>query len=159
MDEAALLRIGEILEAAPEVYVPAHHLWASLQEEGYLEGVDAAAFRVALEQDPRFDVFAPGGTEDRPPDMPDADEDPLARWGVKLASRPLTPDRVIDGLIHNLARLNEAVIRAWEQRPQDDPATEALLREVQNRIEDLGGEIRRALAADDEREARDEEAP
>ncbi len=132
MDEPTRARLVEILEVAPEIYLPAGRLLEMLQAEALAAGLDRPAFLEALQADPLFELLG----------APAPDQAPLPEPGVKLAGRALTAEAVMTALAHNLAQLNEALLRAWESRPAGDPQTEKMLLEVLERAEELGEEIR-----------------
>ncbi len=138
MDEPTRARMIAILESAPEIYLPIGRLLAMLQEDGLASGLDLAAFSAVLRADPLFEVLEAGG-----PDRGAGEKAPAAATpGVKLAARALTPEALMTALAHNLAQLNDALLRAWDGRPAGDPETEAMLLEVLARAEELGKEIR-----------------
>ncbi|OGO11136.1 MAG: hypothetical protein A2Y93_13075 [Chloroflexi bacterium RBG_13_68_17] len=142
MDESTRARLVEILEAAPEIYLPAGRLLETLQGQDLAVGLDRAAFLTALRADPLFELLEVGGPDREPGPGEQGPVGAAVEPGVKLAARALTADAVMTALAHNLAQLNEALLRAWESRPAGDEQTEAMLLEVLTRAEELGKEIR-----------------
>lgn len=138
MDETTLARAIEALEHNPEIYVPVEGLWLLLRSEGLALDLEREAFQRELEQDPRFEFTAP-------PVLPGlGDEaDQAARSGphVKLAARKVTTDAVLGILAHNVEQLNQALLRAWENRPPGDDRAEAMLVEAMAKAERLRREI------------------
>ena len=142
MDANTLSRTLEILETAPEIYLPVERLWLTLRTEGLAIDLDREGFQRELEADPRIEFSAP-------PVLPSAGG--LAGLGlaagphVKLASRPVTTDAVLDILEHNIEQLNEVLLRAWENRPPGDDRAEAMLVEAMAKAEKLRSEIREVI--------------
>lgn len=148
MDEQAYARLIEMLEAAPEVYLPLGKLWQALRADGLDGGISFDGLRQALQADERFEILTPGrasasiGMEIEGLEP----ESPLAGPAVKLADRPITTEAVMTGLSHNLDQLSQAIQHAWEGRPPGDAEAEAVLLEVLKRVEELGKEIRNLAA-------------
>jgi len=132
MDEPTRARLVEILDAAPEIYLPLGRLLEMLQAQGLAAGLDRTALLESLRADPLFELLGARL----------ADQELAPEPGVKLAGRALTTEAVMSALAHNLAQLNEALLRAWESRPAGDAQTETMLLEVLARAEELGKEIR-----------------
>jgi len=132
MDEPTRARLVEILEAAPEIYLPLGRLLEMLQAQGLADGLDRMGLLESLRADPLFELLGARL----------ADQELAPEPGVKLAGRALTTEAVMSALAHNLAQLNEALLRAWESRPAGDAQTETMLLEVLARAEELGKEIR-----------------
>ena len=139
MDANTLSRAIEILEDDPEIYLPVERLWLTLRTEGLAMDLDRESFQRELEADSRFDFTAP-------PVLLSADE--TASFGlaagphVKLSSRQVTTDAVLDILEHNVDQLHEVLLRAWENRPLGDDRAEAMLVEAMAKAEKLRSEIR-----------------
>ncbi|HLB63235.1 MAG TPA: hypothetical protein VJJ46_00215 [Anaerolineales bacterium] len=139
MDATTLARSIDILENDPEIYLPVERLWLTLRTEGLAMDLDRESFQRELEADSRFDFTAP-------PVLLSADE--TASFGlaagphVKLSSRQVTTDAVLDILEHNVDQLHEVLLRAWENRPLGDDRAEAMLVEAMAKAEKLRSEIR-----------------
>lgn len=142
MDADLLSRALEILETAPEIYLPVERLWLALRSEGLALDLDLPAFQRELEADSRFEFSAP-------PVLLSAGE--AAGLGlpsgphVKLASRAVTTDAVLDILEHSIQQLNEVLLRAWENRPPGDDRAETVLVEAMAKAEKLRSEIREVI--------------
>jgi hypothetical protein len=156
MDELTLGLIIRILEADPEPYVPIERLWQIVHQEGLALDLDLQAFGADLHADPRFEftqspVLSPGrGGERQSPEEVQQELSALGLYSgvrVKLASRKVTPDDVLAGLVHNLDLVNQALLRAWDNRPRGDAEAEAMLVEAMAKAEKLGKEIREVIAA------------
>jgi hypothetical protein len=100
--------------------------------------VDLKAFQHQLEADPRFEFSAPPV----PPGWVEAvGPEALAGPHVKLAARKVTTEAVLEILTHNIEQLNQALLRAWENRPPGDDRAEAMLVEAMAKAERLRREI------------------
>jgi hypothetical protein len=138
LDETTLTRAIEALETDPEIYVPVERLWLFLRSEGLALDVDRESFQSQLEADARFEFSAPPV----PPGWMDvAGEASLAGPHVKLAARKVTTEAVLEILAHNVEQLNQALLRAWENRPPGDDRAEAMLVEAMAKAEKLRREI------------------
>lgn len=139
MDANTLSRAIEILETVPEIYLPVERLWLMLRSEGLASDLDRESLQHELEADSRFEFSAP-------PVLLSAEETAglglAAGPHVKLASRQVTTDAVLDILEHNVERLNEVLLHAWENRPPGDDRAEAMLVEALAKAEKLRSEIR-----------------
>lgn len=136
MDEKTLSRAIEILEAAPEIYLPLERLWLALRSEGLAADLDREALQRALEADARFEFSVPPVLAEEGGGLAGAGPH------VKLASRQVTTDAVLDILEHNANTLHEVLLRAWQNRPAGDDRAEAMLVEAMAKAEKLRSEIR-----------------
>lgn len=138
MDDKTLARTVEILESDPQIYLPVESLWLALRCEGLAADLDRETFQHDLEADPRFEFSAP-------PVFLSGEETAklgLAGPHVKLTTRQVTTDAVLDILEHNVDQLHEVLLRAWENRPPGDDQAEAMLVEAMAKAEKLRSEIR-----------------
>jgi hypothetical protein len=142
VDADLLSRVLEILGTVPEIYLPVERLWLTLRSEGLALDLDLPSFQRELEADSRFEFSAP-------PVLLSAGE--AAGLGlpsgphVKLASREVTTDAVLDILEHSIQQLNEVLLRAWENRPPGDDRAETVLVEAMAKAEKLHSEIREVI--------------
>jgi hypothetical protein len=138
LDDKTLARAIEILEVDPQIYLPVERLWLALRSEGLAADLDREAFQRDLEADSRFEFSAP------PVFLSGGETADLGLTGphVKLATRQVTTDAVLDILEHNVDQLHEVLLRAWENRPPGDDRAEAMLVEAMAKAEKLRGEIR-----------------
>lgn len=150
MDERALVRTIEILQTEPGLYLAVDQLWHRLRLEDLLGDIPLAEFQRQLEADSRFE-FTQGPV--LPGMSPEESQQALRALdlfsgpSVKLASRPITLDAVLNGLAHSLSQLEAALQRAWESRPPDDDQAEQLLRQAMERTDALRAEIERVIAS------------
>lgn len=150
MDERALVRTIEILQTEPGLYLAVEELWERLRQEGLLADSTPADLQLQLESDSRFE-FTQGPV--LPGMSPEESRQALRALdlfsgpSVKLASRPITLEAVLDGLAHSLSQLEAALQRAWESRPRDDDQAEQVLRQAMERTDALRAEIERVIAS------------
>ncbi len=139
MDERTITRIIEILETAPEFFVPVKKLWLMLQGEGLATDVELQDFYHTLQGNEQFE-FTPGvdhrgGFEDDP-QLADEMEREMEALGfysgslVKLASREMTAEDVFSAMARGLEKMNEAIQGAWDTRPEND-------REIEDQLLDI----------------------
>ena len=156
VDELALGLVVRILEADPDPYVPVERLWQTLHQEGLALDLELQAFEAELQADGRFEftqgpALPPAGAGEGQSSEEVGQE--LSALGfysgrrVKLASRKVTSDDVLAALVHNLELVNQALLRAWDNRPRGDPEAEAMLVEAMAKAERLGKEIREVIDA------------
>jgi hypothetical protein len=154
VNELALRLVVRILEADPDPYVPVERLWQTLHQEGL--DLDLQAFEAELQADDRFEftqgpALSPAGAgEGQSSEEVGQELSALGLYSgrrVKLASRKVTSDDVLAALVHNLELVNQALLRAWDNRPRGDPEAEAMLVEAMAKAEKLGKEIREVIGA------------
>jgi hypothetical protein len=156
VDKLALQLVVRILEADPDPYVPVERLWQTLHQEGLALDLDLQPFEDELQADNRFEftqapALPPAGAgEGQSTEDVGQELSALGLYSgrrVKLASRKVTSDDVLAGLVHNLELVNQALLRAWDNRPRGDPEAEAMLVEAMAKAEKLGKEIREVIDA------------
>jgi hypothetical protein len=139
MNNRMVSRVVEILETAPDFFMPVKKLWLRLQEEGLAQTIELEDFHRMLLSDERFE-FTPGvdykeGIEDTP-ELTQEMEPEMEALGfysgprVKLASREMTPEDVFAAMARNLAQMNAALQGAWETRPEDNQDVEDQLLDI-----------------------------
>lgn len=150
MDKHTLRRAAEILEAEPALYLAVDELWERLRQEGLLVDSTPDDLQRQLESDSRFE-FTQGPV--LPGMSPEESRQTLRALdlfsgpSVKLASRPVTLDAVLDGLAHSLSQLEAALQRAWEGRPPEDAQAEQVLRHAMERTDALRAEVERVITS------------
>ena len=146
MDKATLERALEILEKDPSFYLPVRDLWQKLRDEGLASDLEMEPFYTYLASDDQFEIMEQEG------------EDPSTFSGtrVKLASRQVTTDDVLEGLSQSLLALNQALLNAWETRPQGDEQTEGMLLDALSIAEELGREVKEVIKEQDAESDQDE---
>lgn len=155
MDKATEQRMIEILETDPDFYIPIKKLWLMLQAEGLALDLELEEFRAQLEADDRFEIEDFDDSLPGDPEVVAEIERDLEAMGffggprVKLASREMTAEDIIAGLLRSLERMNEALRGAWETRPEGDRETEeqlldalALGREMEEEVRQIVEERR-----------------
>lgn len=155
MSEQVLDRAIEVLEADPELYVPVKKLHRTLQNEG-VSSLALEDLYGLLIADPRFELIE--GTDTGLVDsefaaMMEQEMESLGFFSgprVKLAIREMSTDEVLDGLTRSLQQLNQALKGAWESRPEDDPETEAMLRDALSMAEQLEQDVRELTDSQEE---------
>ncbi len=154
MDDRTITRVIELLEAAPDFFVPVKKLWLMLQGARLALDISLEDFHQVLEGDVRFE-FTPGvdhkeGLEDEP-ELAEEMEQEMEALGfysgprVKLVSREMTAEDVFAAMARSLARMNEALQGAWETRPQDDQEIEDQLLDILAAGQKLEREIEELL--------------
>jgi hypothetical protein len=139
MDDNISSRVIEILETAPDFFVPVKKLWLMLQGEELALNLPLADFHKMLLNDKRFE-FVPSVEHTREfeddPEFAREMEREMESMGfysgprVKLVSREMTPEDVFDAMTRSLTRMNEALQGAWETRPEDDQMLEDQLLDI-----------------------------
>jgi hypothetical protein len=156
MDEVALARLIQLLESEPEPFVLLERLWQSLRQEGLLAEAEPDQFLRDLASDERFELLPAS------PSPAQADGEPVSRFGasrLRLVSRPVTADDVALGLARNVDLLNQALLKAWENRPAGDAEAEQVLLEAMARTGDLVKEIQEVVEALRARSSREDDKP
>ncbi|MGB9775992.1 MAG: hypothetical protein ACPLYD_12255 [Anaerolineae bacterium] len=151
MDKPTEQKVIEILETDPDFYVPIKKLWLMLQAEGLALDLELEEFRAQLEADDRFEIedfddSLPGDPEEVA--EIERDLEALGFFGgprVKLASREMTAEDIMAGLLRSLERMNEALRGAWEARPEEDWETEEGLLNALAMGQEMEEEIRRVM--------------
>lgn len=161
MDRPTEQRVIEILETDPDFYVPIKKLWLMLQAERLALDLELEEFQAQLEADDRFeaedfDDSLPG----EPEEVAEIERDleALGFFGgprVKLASREMTAEDFMAGLLRSLERMNEALRGAWETRPEGNREIEAELLDALALGQKMEEEIRQMM----EERRRKNEAP
>lgn len=150
MDDPVLRRAAEILETEPGLYLAVEELWERLRHEGLLADSTPDDLQHMLQSDSRFEVtqgpVLPGMTLEGSRQTLRA-LDLFSGPSVKLVSRPITLDAVLEGLTHSLRQLETALQRAWRSRPPKDEKTEQVLRQAMERTDALRAEIERVIAS------------
>jgi hypothetical protein len=146
MDKATLDRAIEILEKDPSFYLPVRDLWLALREQGLARDLELEPFYTFLAGDDQFEIMEQEG----------GDPTSLSGARVKLASRQVTTDDVLEGLSQSLLALNQALRNAWETRPQGDEQTEGLLLDALSIAEELGREVKEVIKEQDAESDQDE---
>ena len=151
MDKPTEQRVIEILETDPDFYVPIKKLWLMLQGEGLALDLELDEFRAQLEADDRFEIedfddSLPG----EPEEVAEIEQEleALGFFGgprVKLASREMTAEDIMAGLLRSLQRMNEALRGAWETRPEGDWETEEELLDALAIGQEMEEEIRQII--------------
>jgi len=139
MNDRVITRVIEILESAPDFYVPVKKLWLMCQGEGLGLDLELDDLHRTLMDDERFE-FTPGvdhteGFEDDPEFAAEMEREMEALGfysgpRVKLASREMAAEDIFAAMARSLARMNEALQGAWETRPEDDQETEDQLLDI-----------------------------
>lgn len=151
MDPQTEHRLIEILETDPDFYVPIKKLWLMLQAEGLALDLELEEFRAQLEADDRFEIE---DFDDSLPGEPEEvaeierDLEAMGFFGgprVKLASREMTAEDIMAGLLRSLQRMNEALRGAWETRPEGDWETEEDLLNALAMGQEMEDEIRQMI--------------
>lgn len=152
--DGSIIRVIEILETAPDFYVPIKKLWLMLQGEGLALNVELEGFQRMLASDERFE-FTPevDHTEgfDDDPDFAEEMEMEMEALGfysgprVKLVSREMMAEDVFAAMSRSLTRMNEALQGAWETRPEGDQETEDQLLEILAAGQKLDREIQELI--------------
>lgn len=144
-------RVIEILETDPDFYVPIKKLWLMLQAEGLALDLELEEFQAQLEADDRFEIeYLDDSLPGEPEEVAEIERDleALGFFGgprVKLASREMTAEDVIAGLLRSLERMNEALRGAWETRPEGDREMEAELLDTLALGQKMEEEIRQMM--------------
>ncbi|MEW6568076.1 MAG: hypothetical protein AB1449_07905 [Chloroflexota bacterium] len=150
MDERTLARTVEILQGEPAPYLAVDQLWERLRQEGLLAETSLEDFQRQLASDPRFEFtqgpILPGMSPEESRQTLRA-LDLVSGPSVKLASRPVTLDALLDGLAHSLHQLEAALEHAWQTRPPGDAQAEQVLRQAMERADVLRSGIERVIAA------------
>ena len=139
MNDRVITRVIEILEIAPDFYVPVKKLWLMCQGEGLGLDLELDDRHRMLMDDERFE-FTPGvdhteGFEDDPEFAAEMERE-MESLGfysgprVKLVSREMAAEDIFAAMARSLARMNEALQGAWETRPEDDQETEDQLLDI-----------------------------
>ena len=124
MDTQTEQRLMEILETDPDFYVPIKKLWLMLQGEGLALDLELEEFQAQLEADDRFEIEDFDDSLPGDPEVVAEIERDLEAMGffggprVKLASREMTAEDIMAGLLRSLQRMNEALRGAWETAPR-----------------------------------------
>lgn len=151
MDKPTEQRLIEILETDADFYVPIKKLWLMLQAEGLALDLELEEFQSQLEADDRFEIE---DLDDSLPGEPEEvaeierDLEALGFFGgprVKLASREMTAEDIMAGLLRSLERMNEALRGAWETRPQGDRETKEELLNALALGQEMEEEIRQMI--------------
>ena len=139
MDDQSINQVIEILETAPDFFVPVKKLWLMLQSRELAQDIELEDFHRMLTQDDRFE-FTPGVDHkeefEDDPEMAEEMERELEALGfysgprVKLTSREMTPEDVFGAMARSLTRMNEALEGAWETRPEGDQQVEDQLLDI-----------------------------
>ncbi len=151
MDIQAEQRLIEILETDPDFYVPIKKLWLMLQAEGLAMDLELDEFQAWLEADDRFEIedfddSLPGDPEEVAELERELEEMGFFGWPrVKLASREMTAEDIMAGLLRSLERMNEALRGAWETRPRGDRETEGQLLDALALGYEMEEEIRQVM--------------
>lgn len=151
MDRPTEQRVIEILETDPDFYVPIKKLWLMLQAEGLALDLELEEFQAQLEADDRFEIeYLDDSLPGEPEEVAEIERDleALGFFGgprVKLASREMTAEDVIAGLLRSLERMNEALRGAWETRPEGDREMEAELLDTLALGQKMEEEIRQMM--------------
>jgi len=151
MDKLIITRVVEILETAPDFFVPVKKLWLMLQGEQLALNIELEDFHLMLMADERFE-FTPG--VDYREEFEEAAEfaedmeremEALGFYSgprVKLVSREMVAEDAFAAMARSLTRMNEALQRAWETRPEDDLEIEDQLLDILAAGQKLEREIR-----------------
>ena len=139
MDKATLERTIEILQKDPSFYMLVRDLWLALREEGLASDLEMEPFYTHLAGDDQFEIMEQEG----------GDQTSISGARVKLASRQVTTDDVLEGLSQSLLALNQALLTAWETRPEGDDQTEGLLLDALSIAEELGREVKEVIKEQD----------
>ncbi len=151
MDKQTEQRVIEILETDPDFYVPIKKLWLMLQAEGLALDLELEEFRAQLEADDRFEIEDFDDSLPGDPEVVAEIERDLEAMGffggprVKLASREMTAEDIVAGLLRSLERMNEALRGAWETRPEGDRETEEQLLDALALGHEMEEEIRQMI--------------
>ncbi len=143
MEEGAWRRVIEVLEAAPQFFMPVRDLWRMLREEGTLTA-DLYTFYTQLAADERFELIKGLESEGELGEGLSLLSEALGGLGgpqVKLASRKMTAEDVFAGLRQSLHQLREALHEAWEERPEMDAETDEQLLQAIAAAEKLEREV------------------
>ncbi len=156
MSDPTIERVSEILETDPDFYVPVKKLWLMVQADGLATDTELSEFQAMLEADDRFE-FAEGvdhnaGFEDDPELAAEmqAEMEALGFFSgprVKLTSREMTKEDVFAAMARHLQRMNDALLGAWETRP-DDPEVEDDLIDLLLASQRLGREMSQLIAGE-----------
>jgi len=151
MDTQTEQRLMEILETDPDFYVPIKKLWLMLQGEGLALDLELEEFQAQLEEDDRFEIEDFDDSLPGDPEVVAEIERDLEAMGffggprVKLASREMTAEDIMAGLLRSLQRMNEALRGAWETRPEGDWETEEELLDALAIGQEMEEEIRQII--------------
>lgn len=150
MDERTLSRVIEILENAPDFFVPVKKLWLTLQGEGLALDVDLPDFYNMLLNNGQFELASGVDHEEGfdDPAVAEEMENEMESLGfysgprVKLVSREMTAEDIFVGLARSLKQMNKALQNAWDSRPEDHQETEDQLLEILAAGQKLEREVR-----------------
>jgi hypothetical protein len=167
MDDLVTARIIEILEAAPDFFVPVKKLWLMLQGEGLVLDIELESFHRMLAAGERFE-FTPGvdhqeGFEEDP-ELVEEMEREMEALGfysgprIKLVSREMTAEDVFAAMTRSLARMNEALQGVWETRPESDTELEDQLLDILAAGQKLEREVHELIDQQDRPEQDEERA-
>jgi|YNPBryBLVA2012_1023415.scaffolds.fasta_scaffold01348_11 Asp-tRNA(Asn)/Glu-tRNA(Gln) amidotransferase A subunit family amidase len=145
MDEQAWNRVIEILETTPHFFVPVRDMWRMLRDEGTLPAdLDLYTFYSRLAADERFEMIEGIDSNGELGENLSLLAEAMGGLGgpqVKLASRLMTADDVFEGLRQSLRQLREALLGAWETRPETDAETDSQLLQAISAAEQLEQEV------------------
>ncbi|MEE9224735.1 MAG: hypothetical protein V3U68_00875 [Bacteroidota bacterium] len=160
MYEHILEETGRLLEQDQDVIVPVKKVWRQVRqiaEDNDWRMPSLAEFTSILMQDDRFEFMPEQESideEELPDEEREEEEVEAERFGfyagqrVKLARIQLTPDRLGDIIRRKVDDTMEALMKAWEDRPGGDGATEDKLLEVLSRTQKLQQEVQEAFSED-----------
>jgi len=157
--ERSLNEAERILAADKDIIVAVKKVWMDVSREGQSQGFEVPNlpdFTAMLEGDLRFEFFPTHQSlkddlEDPiPHDSPEETE--MEQMGffagdrVKLRKVELTP-QVLGTIIRSkVDRTMEALTKAWDLRPEGDPATEDRLLEILAKTQKLQSEVKKTFA-------------
>lgn len=145
MDEQAWKRIIEILETTPQFFVPVRDMWQMLRDEGTLPAtLDLYTFYTQLAADERFEMIEGIDSDGELGENLSLLAEAMGGLGgpqVKLASRQMTAEDVFAGLRQSLHDLKEALLEAWETRPETDAEADSQLLQAIAAAEQLEQEV------------------
>lgn len=153
MNESTLNRVIEILQTDPDFYVPVKKVWLTIRQEGLSPDISLEEFQAQLEADERFEFI--GGVDHsqgfQDPELAAQMKQDAEAMGffsgprVKLKARAMKAQDVIAGLSRSLNQLNEVLKEAWNNRPEEDPQAEEMLRDALTMAEQLEQEIQEII--------------
>ncbi|MBN1260517.1 MAG: hypothetical protein JXB35_07535 [Anaerolineae bacterium] len=116
MQDPITARVLQILEEAPEAFVPVATLYEALARQGALSCFDEAAFQQLLETDERFLVIGGLNTtlvlDEEITNGLEVLSALTGPWAL-LRSRIDSPLEIMTGLLHHLQEMNRAMEQAW----------------------------------------------
>ncbi|MFQ5798831.1 MAG: hypothetical protein ACE5H0_09085 [Bacteroidota bacterium] len=160
MYEHILEETERLLEQDQDVIVPVRKIWKQVRqiaEDNDWRMPSLAEFTSILMQDDRIE-FMPEQESMGEGDLLEEEREEKeveAEWfgfyagqRVKLARIQLTPERLGDMIRRKVDDTMEALMKAWEDRPESDGATEDKLLEVLSRTQKLQREVKEAFSED-----------